>query len=205
MPNSSTSLISLATIDPHIEPYRDEQEDAQQLVVGQAHNQAEAEISLCARCENFDIQSFARGADRRKGYLLKDVKVAADRGCQFCGLLLDAVEDTEKPEYFYTTAFGGKTILNPDLYVHMTISESHKDEKLTTPARGLRANRLLVELGDRFSGMRNPSNHEICIASDPGRNLLAPYTKFRGYQANAFVTRKSGGSERRCPRALHRR
>jgi hypothetical protein len=207
MLNRSTSLISLATIDPDIEPYRDDwEDDSQSLAVGAVRNQAEAEISLCARCQNFDIQSFARGADRRKGYLLKNVEAAADQGCQFCGLLLDAVKDVEKPEYFYSNAFvGGKTTLNPDLYVHMTISENYKDKTLATPSRGLRANRLLVELGDRFSGMRNPSNHEICIASDPGRYLVAAYSKFRGYQADAFVTRKSGSFERRCPRALHRR
>jgi hypothetical protein len=206
MLNRSTSLISLATIDPDIEPHRDDREyDAHPLAVGAVRNQAEAEISLCARCQNLDIQSFARAADRRKGYPLKEVEAAAEQGCQFCGLLLDAVKDAEKPEYFYTNVFVGKTILNPDLYVHITISESYKDETLATPSRGLRANRFLVELGDRFSGMRNPSNHEICIAADPGRYLLAAYIKFKGYRADALVTRKSGGFERRCPRALHRR
>jgi hypothetical protein len=205
MLNPSPSLISLATIGPDIE-YRDDWgHDAQPLAVSAVCNQAEAEISLCPRCQNFDIQSFARGADRRKGYLLKEVEAAADRGCQFCRLLLDAVKDAEKPEYFYSNVFVGKTALNPDLYVHITISESYKDEKLATPSRGLRANRFLVELGDRFSGMRNPSNHEICITADPGRYLLAAYSKHRGYQADSFVTRKSGGLERRCPRALHRR
>ncbi|KAH8787090.1 hypothetical protein F5882DRAFT_114013 [Hyaloscypha sp. PMI_1271] len=168
MLNRSTSLISLATIDPDIEPYRDQWEyDAQPLAVGAVRNLAEAEISLCARCQNIDIQSFARSADRRKGYLLKEVEAAADQGCQFCRLLLDAVRDAEKPEYFYSNVFGGKTTLNPDLYVHMTIAESYKDETLATPSQGLRANRFLVELGDRFSGVRNPSNHEICIAADP--------------------------------------
>lgn len=182
MLNRNTSLISLTTIDPDIEPYRDEwEDDAQPLAVGAVCNQAEAEISLCARCQNFDIQSFARGADRRKGYLLKDVEAAADQGCQFCGLLLDAVKDADKPEYFYTNVFGGKTTLNPDLYVHMTISESYKEETLTTPSGGLRANRFLIELGDRFSGVRNPSNHEICIAADPGRCLMEAYSKFRLY------------------------
>jgi hypothetical protein len=156
MLNRSRSLILLATIDPDIEPYRDDwEDDAQPLGVGAVRNQAEAELSLCVRCQNFDIQSFARSADGRKGFLLKDVEAAADQGCQFCGLLLDAVKDAEKPEYFYNNAFVGKTTLNPDLYVHMTISESYKEERLTTPSRGLRANRFLVELGDRFSGVRN--------------------------------------------------
>lgn len=182
MLNRSTSLISLTTIDPDSEPYRDDwEDDAQPLAVGAVRNQAEAETSLCARCQNFDIQMFARSADRRKGYLFKDVEAAADRGCQFCCLLLEAAKDAGKPEYFYSNAFGGKTILNPDLYVHMTISESYKAETLTTLSRGLRVNRFLVELGDRFSGVRNPSNREICIAADPGRCLLAAYSKPKGY------------------------
>jgi len=169
MLNRSTSLISLATIDPDIEPYSDNwDDDAQPLAVRIVGNQAEAEISLCTRCQNFDIQSFARGTNRRKGYLLKDVEASANQGCQFCRLLLDAVKAAEKPEYAYGNYFRGRTMLYPDLYVHMTISESYKDEISAPPSQGLRANRFLIELGDRFSGIRNPSNHEICIAADPG-------------------------------------
>ncbi|KAI9768699.1 MAG: hypothetical protein M1840_004694 [Geoglossum simile] len=173
MLSRSTSLISLATIDPDIERYRDDwNDDVQPLAVDAFRSQAEAEISLCARCQNFDIQSFARSANRRKGYLLKDVELAANQSCQFCGLLLDAVKNVEKPEYFYTNATTGRTTLNPDLYVHMTISESYKDDALATLSPGLQANRFLIELGDRFSGVRNQSKHEICIAADPGRYLL---------------------------------
>lgn len=203
MPVRSASLISLATIDPNIEPYRDDWEyDAPPLSIGAGRNQAEAEFSLCARCQNFDIQLFARGADRRKGYLLKEVESAADQGCQFCGLLLDAVKDVEKPTYFYSNIFGGNTTLNPDLYVHMTISDSYRDEASATPSLALRGNRFFVELGDRFSGVRNSSKHEICIAADPGRYLLTIHKNIRN-QADASVTRKPGGLERGCPRSLH--
>ncbi|RYP58663.1 hypothetical protein DL769_008849 [Monosporascus sp. CRB-8-3] len=168
MLNRSTSLISLATIDSDIERCRDDRDDdVQPLAIDAVRNQAEAEPFLCARCQNFDIQSFARSAGRRKGYLLKDVEAAANKSCQFCKLLLDAVKDVEKPEYFYVNAIVGRTTLNPDLYVHMTISESYKDEALATTSPGLQANRFLIELGDRFSGIRNQSKHEICIAADP--------------------------------------
>lgn len=205
MLNRSTSLISLATIDPDIERYRDNRDDdAQPLAINAVSDQAEAEPALCPRCQNFDIQSFARSANRRKGYLLKEVEAAANQSCQFCELLLDAVKDVEKPEYFYLNAIWGRTTLNPDLYVHMTISESYKDEALATTSPGLQANRLLIELGDRFSGIRNQSRHEICIAADPGRYLLAAYRTFGGYRADKFITSKSGGFERRCCRALHR-
>lgn len=84
------------------------------------------------------------------------VKAAADQGCQFCGLSLEALEDVDKPEYFYNNAFGGdKTILTPKLYVHMLFSEKYKEEALNASSRGLRANRLFVELGGRLSGVRN--------------------------------------------------
>lgn len=136
---------------------------------------------MCPRCQNFDIQSFAKSRDRRKGYLLKDVEEAADQDCQFCGLLLEAVKDVDKPEYFYTNVFWGETTLNPDLYVHMKISESFKGEASPMPSGGLRANRFLIELGDRFSGVRSPSNHDICIAADPGNYPLEAYSKFREY------------------------
>ncbi|KAH9206014.1 hypothetical protein DL95DRAFT_397217, partial [Leptodontidium sp. 2 PMI_412] len=162
------SLISLATIDPDAEPYHDDWEyDAPPLSIGAVRHAVEAETSLCSRCQNFDIQSFSKTTDRRKGYLLREVEAAATEGCQFCRLLLDAVKDAKKPDYFYSNAFTGITKLSPDLYVHMTISDSYKDEKPATQSLGLQANRILIELGDRFSGMKNPSSHEICIAADP--------------------------------------
>ncbi|KAL2066078.1 hypothetical protein VTL71DRAFT_2149 [Oculimacula yallundae] len=162
------SLISLTTLSPDTEPYHDDWEyDAPSLAVSAARHAAEADSSLCPRCQNFDIQLFAKKSDKRKGYLLKDVEAAAAEGCQFCKLLSDAVKDIEKPDYFYSNAFVGRTTLKPDLYVHMTVSDSYRDEKGSVYSGGLQASRLLVELGDRFSGMRNPSSHEICITADP--------------------------------------
>jgi hypothetical protein len=162
-----TSSISLATLDPDTDSHRDDLEVGEQQLP--RHDQAEAGSPLCARCQSFDLQSFARSADRRKGYLLKDVKAAAAQRCQLCSLLLEALEDVEEPEYFHTNTFVGKTTLHPELYVHMTVSENYNEASLGTSTAGLQANRLLVELGDRFSGVRNASEHEICIAADPGR------------------------------------
>ncbi|KAF2280703.1 HET-domain-containing protein [Westerdykella ornata] len=176
-----TSQISLATIDPEeIEPFRDDWEHDTQPLAGDAiqargHDATAAPApadssSLCTRCQNFDVQSFARSANRRKGYLLRDVQAAANQGCSFCALLLEALEGVEKPEYFYNNLFVGRTTLNPDLYVHMTVSESYYDDRelCTSLSMGLSVNRILVELGDRFSGVRNQSKHEVCIAADPG-------------------------------------
>jgi hypothetical protein len=208
MLNRSTSLISLATISSNSGPYRDHwEEHSQLLAVGAVRNQAETEDTLCARCQNFDIQSFARAADRRRGYLFKDVEVAADQGCQFCGLLLDAVKDAEEPEYFYTNVFGGKTILKPDLYVHMTVSDSYKEDVSSASKNGLRANRILVELGDRFSGIRKPSSHEICIAADPGTyhssfqevQLMCRYKKVQ----QLYIATSSGATSAMIRPRLH--
>lgn len=172
MLNRSTSLISLATVDPDTDRHRDDWvDDAQLLTVDAIRDELETDTSLCEQCQKFDVQSFARSAGRRKGYLLKDVEAGANQGCRFCRLLLDAVKSVEKPEYFYTNVFVGRTTLNPDLYVHMTVSESYKDIVPRTFLRELHINRILVELGDRFSGVRNQSKHEICVAADPGRHF----------------------------------
>lgn len=164
-----TSAISLDTIDPDAEPYRDDW-DSEVPTSGQVVADEGSGGSLCDRCQNFDIQSFTRSATRRKGYLLKDVEASANLHCGFCAILWDAVKDIERPEYFYTNSVGpGRTVTNPDLYVHMTVSESYKENRQSALSSGLRANRLLIELGDRFSGDRNASPDEICFAADPCR------------------------------------
>tara|TARA_R110002003_G_scaffold505_7_gene20173 strand:- start:15297 stop:16163 length:867 start_codon:yes stop_codon:yes gene_type:complete len=175
------SAISLNTIDAEAETYRDTLEadsdidgatwngGAQRIRLDGEDDAGVSETALCIRCQAFDVRSFARSASRRKGYLLRDVSAGAQSGCTFCTLLLDAVQDVERPEYFYTHAFRpGKTVTKPDLYVHMTVSESYGEETVCARAAGLRANRLLVELGDRFSGITNRSVHEICLAADAG-------------------------------------
>lgn len=168
MPRRTPSLISLATVDLVAEVDRDEWlEAAQARDVEDTSDEAEAAASLCNRCQNFDIQSFARSPSRRRGYLLKDVEMSARDGCEFCSLLLDGVKDVERPTYFYTTTFNRQKTTNPDLYVHMTVSESYRDDKASLMAPGLRANRLFIQLGDRFSEVRNQSEHEICLAADP--------------------------------------
>jgi hypothetical protein len=202
MLSRSESLISLATIQA-IEPH-DAQENGTP-VADIATNQPEPNTTLCARCQNFDIQSFARAASRRKGYLLEDVEAAAKQGCQFCGLLLDAVRDIERPHYFYAHVFKGKTTMYPDLYVHMTVCKNDRDESNATSTDGLGATRFLIELGDRFSGMRNPSDHEICIAADPGRYSLPKDSKSEMTPLIFLIARNSSGSERRRPWPLHRR
>jgi hypothetical protein len=134
---------------------------------------------LCARCQELDIESSTRAGGKRNGYLLTDVRAAADQAYQFCSLLSDALEAVEKPKYFYNNAFMGRTTLTPELYVHTTIPENYKEEVLATPSGGLRANRFFVELGDRFSGMRDPPNHTACIAADPNRYLHAAFSRLK--------------------------
>ena len=83
------------------------------------------QTSLCKRCQAFDPQAFARAPNRRRGYLLDEVKLAAMEGCDFCALLLESTKDVTKPTYFYRSLLGDITV-DPDIYVHMTFSENYK-------------------------------------------------------------------------------
>lgn len=178
-----TSAISLDTIDADAESYRDDLDDGANPTSGPAVAEEAADGALCDRCQNFDIQSFARSATRRKGYLLKDVEASAYLQCGFCAMLWDAVKDVAKPEYFYTNTLGpGRTVTNPDLYVHMTISESYKEVPSIKTSAGLHANRLLIELGGRFSGERNASKDEICFAADPCRCISYIILRFESFR-----------------------
>jgi hypothetical protein len=123
---------------------------------------------LCNRCLRFDIQLFAGSASRRCGYLLREVEIAAANGCEFCSLLLDSVSDVEKPTYFNSTILDRNIPTNHDLYVHLTLSENYRNRGNRPVSLGLQVNRLLTELGDRFSDMRNASGHELCLAADLG-------------------------------------
>lgn len=165
----AASAIALAPINLDTEPYRDGWHDE----ASEWDSQHTSENALlCPRCQAFNIQSFTRSTERRKGYLLKDVEREAGVGCMFCALLLDAVKDVESPEYFYSNTFGMKrTVTKPDLWIHMTLSESYLARDAKDRSGPLRANRLLIELGDRFSGIRNVSRDEICLAADSGRSL----------------------------------
>lgn len=48
-------------------------------------------MTLCSRCKNFDVQTFADGFPLR-GYVLKAVIDAAASGCTFCSLLLENIK-----------------------------------------------------------------------------------------------------------------
>jgi hypothetical protein len=123
---------------------------------------------LCNRCLRFDIQLFARSASCSCGYLLREVEVAAANGCEFCSLLLDSVSDVEKPTYLNCTILDRNIPTNRDLYAHLTLSENYGNRGNRPVSLGLQVNRLLTELGDRFSDMRNASGHELCLAADLG-------------------------------------
>jgi hypothetical protein len=128
----------------------------------------ENRLPLCERCQNFDLQSFARSASGIRGYLFRDVE-AADDSCEFCSLLLESLKDVEKPTYFYYHFWNGTTKTNPDIYVHMTLSQnfSYISAKQGT-SLPLCANRLSIEIGDRYSDVNTPSSYELCLAAEAG-------------------------------------
>jgi len=165
MSNRPASLIELDAVISTADPDRNDALDIPNVMPADFGNGG----TLCDRCQRFDIQSFARSASRRCGYDLRDVEVAAANGCEFCLLLLDSVKDIEKPTYFTSIPIWGRVKpTNPDLYLHMTVSENYVNKKLLPVSPGLRVNRLLTEIGDRFSEVRNASDHELCLAADPG-------------------------------------
>ena len=130
------------------------------------NNDAAAKAVLCERCKHFDIQSFSKSSTGKRGYLLHDVECSAKDGCEFCSLLLESLEDVEKPNYFYSDALGRRVVSTPDLYVHMSLSENYS-EKSAGPFE-LRANRLQVEIGGRYSDVKHVSKTELCLAADQG-------------------------------------
>ncbi len=128
----------------------------------------EAGTPLCKLCQGFDIQSFTRSSTRRRGYLLRHVEAAAD-ACEFCSLLLDSVKDIEKPTYFYLRSFSDyrdQEVLNPDLYVHMTLSENYAISRKQYGSLPSGVNRLSTEVGDRIGDLKSASDHELCLAAD---------------------------------------
>jgi hypothetical protein len=126
--------------------------------------------TLCDRCKRFDIRSFSRGAGRSRGYLLRDVEASAAAGCAFCTLLLGSVAGVERPTYFGSQHFFRPfRKLDPTLWLHMTVSEDYVGRKVHTGSpEGMRVNRMLVEVGDRFSHVRAASGWEVCLAAEEG-------------------------------------
>lgn len=166
-PRHTPSSIFLGTVDPIAEAdYEEWSEAARARDVEDASDRAEPGASLCNRCQSFDVQS-GRSPSRRKGYLLEDVEMSAHDGCEFCSLLLDGVKNVERRTYFYLTAFNGQKTTNLDLYVHKIVFGSFRDDKARLMATGLRANSLLIQRCDRFSEVRNQSEHEIHLTADP--------------------------------------
>jgi hypothetical protein len=167
MSNRPASLIELDDIISTADPDWNDALDIPNIMPANFGNGGR----LCDRCQRFDIQSFARSSSRRCGYVLREVEVAAANGCEFCSLLLDSVKDIEKPTYFTSIPIWGWGRFKPtnsDIYLHMTVSENYVNKKLLPVSPGLRVNRLLTEIGDRFNEVRNASEHELCLAADPG-------------------------------------
>ncbi|KAI1815397.1 hypothetical protein GGS20DRAFT_335475 [Poronia punctata] len=106
------------------------------------------EEQLYINYQNFNIQSLLpqnnKNKPKRKGYPLSSVLTSSQSSCPFCKFLLSAIEDVEKPIYFQTHVFKGKAEIQPEIYIHMTLSPSS--------SRSL----LSLELGDRFQRSQKP-------------------------------------------------
>ncbi|KAK4443003.1 hypothetical protein QBC34DRAFT_452750 [Podospora aff. communis PSN243] len=130
-----------------------------------------ASASLCTLCQDFNIQSFALGSSRTRGYRLADVQSGAklDPPCGFCALLFDIAKDLEPPMYFTSSIVsnGSRPADDVEMWVHLTASENYCSANVSQ-GHGLRVNRLLVEVGDRFGKVRQKSDEEVCFAADDG-------------------------------------
>lgn len=121
---------------------------------------------LCCQCSIFDIQSFARTPYRSRGYKRSDVEKSAASNCRFCLLLLDSVRGLDPPDPFYISTFGALRSIEPELYIHMTLSENYETATKKTVGP-LCFNRLHTAIGGRFDEVRSHSDVELCVAADP--------------------------------------
>jgi hypothetical protein len=136
-------------------------------------------IPLCEQCKKFDIQSFGKAPDGRKGYPLSSIQEGARDGCEFCGLLYDCVEELPDGEW--------KQLKKP--YIHLSIWEDYTERiKKGRSADGLRANRLAIWVGGRYTAKPRVSevaisSAEICLVADIGTcdylSSLTPLTSNR--------------------------
>jgi hypothetical protein len=120
-------------------------------------------VSLCDRCQQFDIQSFAKASEGRRGYTLSSVEEGAREGCEFCDLLFECVSELPGEEW--------KQHKEP--YIHMTLweNDTRRISKIP-PHGGLCANRLKLWVGGLYTVKQKESeidvfNGEICLAAEP--------------------------------------
>jgi hypothetical protein len=119
-------------------------------------------IPLCDRCLQFDIQSFARAPEGRRGYTLSSVDKGAREGCEFCGLLGECVRDLPSDEWRQ----------HKEPYLHMSIWENETRRiRKAGKYSGLRANRIKFWVGGLYTVKQKESeisvfNGEICLAAE---------------------------------------
>jgi hypothetical protein len=120
-------------------------------------------IPLCSRCLQFDIQSFAKAPEGRRGYTLTSVEKGAKEGCEFCSLLNECVKELPDKEW--------KQHKEP--YIHMSLWEN-STRRISPRLRGggLSANRLKVWIGGLYTVKQKESEieifkGEICLAAEP--------------------------------------
>ena len=99
-------------------------------------------MTLCARCENFDIQAFTKDAHGLRGYLIKDVRESARLGCEFCQLLIECSKNLKLANWAESRWNG--------TFIHMAISENYEMKVVGSGRQGLSVNRLILGIGPRY-------------------------------------------------------
>jgi hypothetical protein len=121
-------------------------------------------IPLCNRCLQFDIQSFAKAPEGRRGYTLTSIEEGAREGCEFCSLLKQCVHELPGEEWEQ----------HKEPYIHMSLWENDT-RRINKSSRhsGLCANRLKLWVGGHYTVKQKESEidvckGEICLAAESG-------------------------------------
>lgn len=137
-----------------------------QVMQSVADDSTPAGDALCAACNNFDIQSFARAPYRTRGIpYVRALAAASEEKCTFCRLLLDLTQSR------YADHCSGRSRIHDELWIHLRMTEDNSGWRTTAVSalfqssraqQGLRINRLDVMLaGRRPYGMSRMSLSQI--------------------------------------------
>ena len=129
-------------------------------------------MTLCERCQYFDIQSFVRDPYGLRRISMTSLRQGKNEGCEFCSLLIAEVSSVEPGEVSFP-----EPDTDSSSYLWMTI---HGDTGTDVKSRwslfesGLDVNRLNIWIDDRnWKGRSFPKSEtrEICLAADEGWHI----------------------------------
>jgi hypothetical protein len=119
-------------------------------------------MPLCDRCQRFDLQSFKHGA---RGFRLSELRTSSEQGCDFCSLLIEALDETLKSKPTSLSISSGINLTDDDGWLHIVLNQNYVQKQQSTANAGFEANRFLVGVGHRHVSTFELIG-EICLAAD---------------------------------------